>query len=134
MRSFKNKRGLTLVELTITIALASIMVYGITSSMHQQIRSSVQTRDYLVAMNIARLKMSEVRSEAYPATGTTTLTAEASFPGYMIQRVVTNVVSNGARSVRQVEINVARTGGSFSSPLVRLVTQLTSVATFGDGI
>lgn len=130
----KVPRGFTLIELTITIAVSSIMVVGMVQAMQQQVVVSVETRDYLVAMNIARMKMGEIRAGSYPSVGTATLAAESAFPGYMSQRVVTDVVSSGGLSVRQVQVDVARSGGSFSSPIVSLITYLTSVTTFGDGL
>ena len=129
-----NRRGLSLIELTITIAITSVLIYGITTSVRGFIRSVEHVRNTYVAMNLARLKMVEVRAGTYPGTGTTTLASEASFPGYAMQRVVTNVASSGGRSVRRVQINVANSTAGFSTPLVRLESYVTSVASFGDGV
>lgn len=130
----KGDKGFTLIEFVMIIAVGSFLVAGIVLFTRQQIVGGVKMRDFLIASNLAKLKMAQMNNTVYPATGTTTPSAEASFPGFIFRQVVTNVATSGASSVRQIQIDVDYSGGSFANPLVRLMTYRQSNTTFGDGV
>ena len=129
----KNQSGFTLIESVMMIAIGSFLVSGIVLFTRQQTLNAMTMRDFLMASNLARLKMAQMNNTAYPAVGTTAPAAEGSFPGFIFQQVVTGVATSGLSSVRQVEIRVDKSGGSFTNPLVSLITYRQSDTTFGDG-
>lgn len=131
----KNQRGFTLIEFIVVIAVGSFLVAGIVLFSRQQIETVTSLRDMQIALNLAKLKMAEMNNTAYASlpVGTTTLASDSTFPGFMFQRVITSVATSGTNSLRQIDINVALTTGSFASPLVKLTTYRESDTTFGDG-
>src|SRR3990167_3690659 len=130
----RKPNGFTLIEFVMIIAVGSFLVAGIVLFTRQQIVNGVKMRDFLIASNLAELKMAQMNNTAYPATGTTTPSAEASFPGFIFQQVVTSVATSGGSSVRQIQMDVDYSGSSFTSPLVRLITYRQSNTPFGDGV
>ncbi len=135
----KNRaRGFTIVELILVVAVGSLLVLGITLFTAQQVSNGSQMRDFLEALDLARLKMAEMNNTTYASlpVGTTTLTGEPSFPGLALQRVVT-LVNTGAPNpvtLRRIDIKVDHTGGTFANPLIQLTTYRESNTTFGDGV
>ncbi len=129
----KSDKGFTLIEFVMMIVVGSFLVSGIVLFTKQQVISATEMRDFLIASNLSRLKIAQMNNAAYPAVGTTTPSAEASFPGFIFRQVVTSVAASGGSSVRQVQLDVDYTGGSFSNPLVRLITYRQSDTTFGNG-
>lgn len=127
---------MTLIELVLVIAVGSIAVFGIVMFSREQVERGAQARDLVIAANLAELKMAEMNNLPYASlpVGTVTLPVDPSFPGYQMQRIVTNVATSGGVSVRQIDVRVTRTGGSFAQPLARLLTYRQSVTTFGDGV
>jgi hypothetical protein len=96
-------------------------------------------RDYLIALNLAQLEMAQMNNTAYsslPVSNTATLTDEPSFPGYDIQRITsaeTTGAPNGVKYMR-IDFKIDYAGGSFTNPLVWLVTYREDHITFGEGI
>ena len=129
----KKKQGFTLIEFIVIIAVGSFLVVGIVLFTRQQIINTVKMQDFLIASNLARLKMAVMNNTAYPSVGTTAPSTEASFPGFIFRQAVTDVAASGGSSLRQIQIDVDYSGGSFDNPIVRLITYRQSNTTFGDG-
>ncbi len=135
VKMIKTQKGFTLIEFVMMIAISSFLVAGIVLFTRQQMVNGLQMRDFLVASNLARLKMAQMNNTAYSSlpVGTTTLPVEPSFPGFAAQRVISAVATSGPSSLRQIKILLDYNGGAFSSPLVQLITYRQSNTTFGDG-
>ena len=134
----KNNQGFSLIEFIVMIAVGSFLVSGLVLFTRQQAVNGTQMRDFLVALDLARVKMAEMNNTAYASltVGTTTLADDASFPGFDIQRVIT-LVNTGAPNpvtIRQIDIKIDYAGGTFSNPLIKLSAYRQSNTTFGDGI
>lgn len=131
----RNQKGLTLVTLIALIVVIPILLLGLIHFTYTQSIEGVKLRDFLTAQHLAKQKMAEMNNTAYASlpVGTAALPGEASFPAFQFQRVISNVATSGAVSVRQVEIMVDTTTGSFSPPLVQLITYRQSDTTFGNG-
>ena len=132
----KKNSGFTLIEFVMIIAIGSFLVAGIVLFTRQQIVNGVNMRDFLIASNLAKLKMAEMNNTTYASlpAGTTTLPAEPSFSGFAVQRVISTIATSGTITLRQINVLVDYTGGSFSNPLVQLITYRQSSTTFGDGV
>ncbi len=129
----KKNGGFTLIEFIMIIVVSSFLVTGIVLFTRQQIVNGVKMRDFLIASNLAKLKMAEMNNKVYPTPGTTTPSSEASFPGFIFRQVATNAATSGGSSLCQIQTDVDYSGGSFANPLVRLITYRQSNTTFGDG-
>ena len=127
--------GFTLIEFVMMIAISSFLIVGIVLFTRKQVVTGIRMRDFLVANNLAKLKMTQMNNTAFSLlpVSTTTLPVESSFPGFAAQRVISTVSTSGTSSLRQINILVDYSGGSFSSPLVKLITYRQSNTTFGDG-
>ena len=133
----RKSRGMTLIELVIIIGLGAVLTLGIVKFTFQQINTGVKMRDYLTALNLARLKMALANNTDYTTLGaaTTTLAQEASFTGFDVQRIVGSEVTGAPYGVKikKIDIKVDYVGGSFANPLVWLTTYREDHVTFGDG-
>src|SRR3989338_312905 len=106
---FKSK-GFSLIEFIVMIAVGSFLVSGIVLFTLQQTKNGTQMRDFLVALDLARLKMAEMNNTAYASlpVGTTALADDPSFPGFDIQRAVSLVNTGAPNSVtiRRIDIRI----------------------------
>ena len=136
----KSSRGFTLIELIVAIAVGSFLIAGIVLFTQQQTSDGIRVKDYLAVLHLAKMKLAETNNMAYAslATGSVVLPDEASFPGFDIQRTVSDVATAtvGGQTIRlrQYSVNIDYAGGAFTNPLVRLVTYRQSQTTFGDGV
>jgi hypothetical protein len=125
----KNKRGVTLLELTMMIALGSILIIGISRGAQAQIKNTVDMRNYMIALNLAKKQMAIMNNGAYPAVGTTAPAADAAFPNFTYSQVVSSVATSGVYSIRQIQLDVL----NGTRVLVRLYTYRSDLITFGNG-
>jgi prepilin-type N-terminal cleavage/methylation domain-containing protein len=125
----RGERGFTLMEMVILIAVGSVLLVGLSRAIQSQIQAAVEQRNQLVALNLARHQMAVMMNSAYPGTGTTTPSSDGAFPDFAFSQVVTNVVTSGADTVNQIQMDVSANG----RVLVRLYTYRTNTASFGDG-
>lgn len=135
----KARDGFTLVELIMIITIGSVLTIGIVKYTAQQVANGTQMRDYLIALNLAQLEMAQMNNTAYstlPVSNTATLAQEASFPGFDIQRIVSAETTGSPNGVKykRIDFKIDYHGGSFTNPLVWLVTYREDHITFGDGI
>ena len=131
----RKSRGMTLIELVMIIAIGSALVTGIVTFTQQQSVNGTRMRDYLIALNLARIKMAIQNNTAYaslPAAGT--LPAEASLTGFISQIRYGTIITSGVYNLKPVFIDTDYVGGSFANPIVTLVTYREDHVTFGDGI
>ncbi len=131
----KNSRGVTLVELIMTITIAAFLLGGIVLFSSQQMTSTARVRDQLIALYLGQKAMAQINNTAYTSlpVGTTTLTGDPLFTGFQTRRVITAVSGGGTVTLRKIELRVARAGGSFAQALVSLTTYRQSNTTFGNG-
>jgi len=128
-------RGLTLVELVITISLAAIIGIPTGILLSEHLTGALRARDYIVAMNLARQEMERIDSLndffASPDlnVGTTSGTVSG-FPAYTRTVTVTCLVGNctnpgtGSQGVKQITIVVTKTGpGDLLATLVSYRTK-----------
>ena len=134
----RNCRGMTLIEMILTIALAAVLVTGMVIFTRTEVERMTYARDFIIASNLTRLEMAKMNNTDYSALppGVVVLPQEPSFPGFMSQRTITQITNpfRNLAALRQVEIRTVPVTGSFSNPLASLITYRESVTTFGDGI
>lgn len=140
-----TRRGLTLVELVITIALAAIIGIPAGVILSEHLRGALRARDYTVAMNLARYEMEQLDSFndffhadlALPTDpATTTFVNYQGYP-YTLQRTVTCLLGDctdtdpttGTQGVKQITIVVTKT--TAGDLLATLVTYRTKHVSFG---
>src|SRR3989338_1682819 len=116
-------RGLTLVELIITISLTAILGIPAGILLSRQLGAAIDARDYTVAMSLARYEMERLDSfnDVYHAdlfvTNSPVTTTIADYQGYpyTLQRTVSCLTGNcttGNFNVKRVDITVRKTGSS----------------------
>jgi prepilin-type N-terminal cleavage/methylation domain-containing protein len=130
----KNNRGYTLIEMIIVIAVGSILMAGLVSAAQIQFKSTVENRNYLVALNLAMRQMAIANSADYPALSIETAqTADSSFPNFIPTQEVTLIDTSGIHSLELICVRVRL--GSLSGPvLVALNTYRSDILTLGDGV
>jgi len=133
-------RGLTLVELVITIALAAILCVPAGILLSEHLKGALDARDYTVAMSLARQEMERLDSLndffASPDLniGTTSGTVSG-FPAYTRTVTISCLVGNctnpgtGSQGVKQITVVVTKTGPS--DVLATLVSYRTKHVFFG---
>ncbi len=129
-----KKKGMSLMELTIMIAVAGVLFTGFTRAVQNQIRNVTLNRNYMIALNIAKREMAEINLGAYPAVdgAETALTADADFPSFIPTRFVTSVAISGSNSIRLITVRV-RLNSVSGTQLIRLDTYRTDLVSFGNG-
>ena len=134
----QNRRGFTLIELVIMIAIGGILSLGLGKAAGNLIKMELQNRDYLIALNIAKRQMAIMQNAAYPAVAAeAALTADAAFPNYIptqtVVSIATSVDAGGTtNSIRQITIRV-RLNSLAGAVLIRLDTYRSNIITFGTG-
>lgn len=129
-------RGLTLVELVITISLAGILGVPVGMLLSEQLNGALKARDYTVGMNLARQEMERLDSlNDFFVLASQSASAVPGFPAYTRTVTVTCSFGNctstgvGSQGGKRVEVVVTKTGSS--DPLARLVTYRTKHVQFG---
>ena len=126
----KAKRGFSLIELVIMIAVSSALFVGMGRAVQSQIKMAGDNRDYLIALNLAKQQMAIMNLASLPAVGTTTPSdVGVAFSGFTFTQVVTSIAVSGSFNLRQIQMDVLKGG----TVLVRLYTYRTDLVTFGDG-
>ena len=130
----KNKRGFTLMEMAITIAVGAILMTSLGMLAQAQYGAMVENRNYIIAYNLARDRMASLSNLDYPAVSAETgLTPDSDFPGFIPTQEVTQLDTSGAHSLRQVCLR-KRLGSVTGPVLVTLYTYRSDLLTFGDGV
>ena len=131
-----NRRGLTLLELVITIAIGSILLISFSRTVQALIETQARMRDSFIALNLAKLQLSIDNNAAYPgADSTTTLGADESITEFTIQRIYTKLAGNydppaANNSIIQVQFNISTPR---SGTLISVNTYRTDTVSFGNG-
>ena len=116
-------------EMTIMIAVAAVLITGISRAAQTFIKAEVDNRNYLIALNLAKQQMAIMNLAAYPGAGTTTPASDGAFPNFAFTQVVSNVATSGANTVNQIRMDVSVNG----NVVVRLYTYRTNTVSFGNG-
>lgn len=127
----RNRRGFSLIELVIMIAVSSALFVGMGRAVQSQIKMAGDNRDYLIALNLAKQQMAIMNlNTTLPAVGTTTPTdVGVAFSGFTFSQVVTSIAVSGSNNLRRIQLDVLKG----STVLVRLYTYRTDLVTFGNG-
>lgn len=141
-------RGLTLVELVITISLAAILGVPVGFILSEHLRAALQARDASVAMSLARQEVERLDSFndffhadlALPTDpATTTFVNYQGYP-YTLQRTVSCLLGNctntgtGSQGVKRVTISVYKSSSPSPPPdtlAATLITYRTKHVYFG---
>lgn len=127
-------RGATLIELTMMIAVAAVFFIGLSRGYMTLVKCTADSRDYLIAYNLARRQMAIMNNSAYPAVvAETALAADPDFPNFIPTQTVTSVATSGSNSIRLITVRIRRNSLS-GAVLVRLDTYRTDLVTFGNGL
>lgn len=129
-----GRRGFTLVELIITIAIGAVLLTSIGLAAQVHFSTLVQNRDFLVAYNLGRRQMAIMMNEPYPAVMTETAqTADPDFPDFIPTQEVTTVDTSGSDSLRHICVRI-RHGSSSGPILVEVHAYRSNILSFGDGV
>ena len=140
-----RRRGLTLVELIITISLAAIIGIPVGILLSEHLAGALRARDATVAMNLARYELEKIDSLnnfCDPSLNlvTTTIDPYQGLP-YALTRIVScrtggttcdncNLPpSNANNGVKQIQIQVRKSGSS--EILATLISYRTKYVNFG---
>lgn len=135
------KRGLTLVELVIAIALAAALAIPVGWMISSHLGAVLQARDTSVATSLARYEVERLESLnnffANPDLNVPGQTIP-NFQGtvYTMARVVECLIGNctstaeGSQAIKRITIRVTRPPST--APLVTLITYRTKHVTFGS--
>ncbi len=127
------EKGVTLIELVITIVVVSIIAIPIGRVIGQQVIAIVDSRDYVIAQNLLRFEMEKARNLSYSNIITQNLTNYEGYP-YDVNRTVSYELGSAgsAESVKRVEVKVYLAGADQSStgPLASAVTYIAKNVSF----
>ena len=142
-------RGLTLVELVITISLAAILGIPVGLLLSEHLTSALGARDVTVATNLARREMEYVDSLNDNASGpffsSALVVTTWDFPSYQgypytLRRVVTCLLGNctstslTSQGVKRITVTVYKPSATdpFAQLLATLITYRTKHVAFGS--
>jgi prepilin-type N-terminal cleavage/methylation domain-containing protein len=130
-------RGLTLVELVITIALAAILGVPVGFILSEHLRGALSARDAAVAMSLARQEMERLDSlNDFFVISSQAAAPVPGFAAYTRAVAVTCLLGNctnpgtGSQGVKQITIVVTKTGPG--DTLATLVSYRTKHVFFGS--
>ena len=128
-----GRAGFTLIELVMMTAIGGIILTGMSLATQTQMRTVIDNRNYLIALNLAKQEMAVMNLAAYPAVAAeAALTADPAFPNFTPTQEVVSIATNGGNSIREIRIRIRK--GSISGPvLVALYTYRSDILTFGNG-
>ncbi len=132
-----RRRGFSLMELIIMIAVAGALFTGLSRAVNNLIQKAAINREYLIALNIAKLEMAKINIGAFPGVdgAEVALTADPDFPSFIPTRFVTSVATSigpPARAINLITVQVRRNSLT-GSVLIRLDTYRTDLVSFGNG-
>ena len=125
----KKTNAFTLVEITITIAVAAILMVGISRATQNEIAQFTKLRNYEIALNLAKKQMAIMNNAAYPAVATTNQN-DAFYSDFTITQIVSNIATSGANTLNKIEVQVSTVK---DGQLISLNTYRTNVVSFGNG-
>ena len=133
MRFFKlsrKNRGFTLIELIMTIVVVGIVALPISLTLGKQVQSVFVSRDYTMALHLARFKMETIFNTAYASITSAT---DSSYQGYAYNVTTTVSYAFGTslttESVKLVTVSVTKTGSA--TVLVTLNNYIVKNVTWG---
>lgn len=119
----RKREGFTLIELVMTIVVVAIISIPLSLLVIQHIESVVQSKDYTMAMNLARWEMEIVNNTGYASISTANFPNYKGYP-YDLTRTVTFAAGSGAsaESLKQITVTVRRSGSA--TDLVKFITYI----------
>ena len=128
-----RRRGITLIELTMMIAIGAIIFTGISKSAQSLMKGALDNRNYLVALNLAKRQMAIMNNAAYPTVAAeASVGADAAFPDFIPTQEVVNIVTNGSDTLNEIRVRVHYQTAA-GPVLILLRTYRSNVITFGNG-
>jgi len=131
-----RSRGLTLVELVITISLSAILGIPAGILLSEHLNAALRARDAAVAMSLARAEMERLDSlNDFFAIASQAAAPVPGFPAYTRSVTVACLLGNcvntgtGSQGVKRMTIVVTKTGST--DPFATLVTYRTKHVFFG---
>ena len=126
----RKNRGFTLIELIMTIVVVGIVALPISLTLGKQVQSVFVSRDYTMALHLARFKMETIFNTAYASITSAT---DSSYQGYTYNVTTTVSYAFGtsltAESVKLVTVSVTKTGSA--TVLVTLNNYIVKNVTWG---
>jgi len=133
MNIFRNRQGLTLIELIVVITILGIVMIPVAIMAIEYVRSIVYSRDLAIAEGLAMTEMAKINNLAYSdATlddGDDDTTANYEGYSFDLNRKV-DYVAGSSNNLKKVEVTVYPSGTT--ATLVQLVTYIADVS-FGAG-
>ncbi len=114
MKSARKKtRGVTLVELVMTMVVLGIVAVPLTLLLYEHVEGTFMSSDQVMAAQLGRREMERLNNAAYDSLLTE---SQANYEGYDfdVSTTVTYVQGNpsSAESLKQVQIEVTKSGSS----------------------
>ena len=117
------------------IAVAAVLITGVSRAAQNQIQQAVTNRNYLIALNLAKKQMAIMNNAAYiTVLSTTTPASDADFLNFTYSQTVSRVLTSGANTLNQIQLDVLLG----SKVIVRVYTYRTNTVNgtqgFGNGV
>lgn len=135
-----GKKGYSLVEFIVILGVGSVLVAGLTLFLRAQTENAVKTRDYFIALNLARLQMEKMSATSIGgAEWGNKQFSDPLFPGLLGKQEITALRTNAspAATLYQIdeEVGYGQAGDPYNSAnrLVTLSTYRENKVVFGDG-
>ena len=133
MRSMKrllHKKGVTLIELIMTIVVVGVIFIPLSLLMMEQVQGTFQSETRITALNLARLEASQVNNTDYTSISSVFI---PNYQGYSYDLTRTVSYEQGGpaipESLKKIEISVTESGSA--NVLVKLVTYIARNVTYG---
>jgi len=130
MKSLCHKKGFTLIELIMTIVVVGIISVPLSLLVSQHVDSVFQSKDYTLALNLARLEMETVNNMSYDNIMIGSFN-DPNYKGYDydMTRTVAFAQQSGSESLKEIRLEITKSGSA--TVLVSLVTYLARNVSYG---
>ena len=131
LQKLRPNRGFTFIEVIMTIVIVGIISIPLSAFIFQQIDSTIQSHDYTIALNLARLEIEKVNNiNVYDNINSVSYTP---YPGYNYDVIRTvSFVAGGAgsaESLKKIDVTVRPAG--LANDLVTLTTYIVRNVDYG---
>ncbi len=128
-RLVPGRAGFTLIEIIMTIMLASIVIIPSSIFLVESIDSVFKSEDMAVAINLARMELEQTNNISYTSLNTGII-SYAAYSGYNydLRRTITIIIQASGQGVKEIKVEVYPRGklGNAQYLLTTAITHRTS--------
>jgi prepilin-type N-terminal cleavage/methylation domain-containing protein len=103
-------RGLSLLEVVISIAILGILLAGFIPAMMGATRMSISTDEKETAKNLAESQMEYLLVQDYQSSYTPYADYSSQYPGFTVDNITVTGVSNRDNDIQSITVTVRRSG------------------------